>query len=101
MVHFSEGAHVFFNLRIRDGVKVRVVGASGWDCKYLQMLKLVEVFSTVVRVKPGCECVTRGGSRGSNMCREWNGWTRREALVLFAWAHACRNCDVPMPSQRQ
>ena len=100
MVHSSEGAHVFFKRMIRDGVKVRVVGASGWDCKYLQMLK-VEVLFTVVQVKLGCECVTCGGSRGSNMCREWNGWMGSGALVVLAWAHACRNCDVPMPSQRQ
>lgn len=72
MVHFSEGAHVFFRRKIRDGVKVKVVGISGWDCRYLQMSK-VEFLSTVLRVKPGCKCVTRGGFRGSNTWREWNG----------------------------
>lgn len=73
-MHFSEGKHVFFRRRIRDGVKVKEAGVSGWDCKYLQMSK-VENFSTVLaaRVKPGCECVTRGVCRGSNTWREWNG----------------------------
>lgn len=47
-------------------MKVKVTGASGWDCKYLQMSKVEFLSTVVVRVKPGCECVTRGGVRGSN-----------------------------------
>jgi len=101
VVHFSEGAQVFFKRRRWDWLKVKVAGANGWDCKYLEMSKVELLSTVVVRVKPGCECVTRGGFRGSNTWREWNGRVGRWAWLVVAWAHACRNCDVPMPSQRQ
>lgn len=56
VVHFSEGVHCFLRLRMREGVKVKDTGTSGWDCKYWLRLK----FSLLgaVLVNPGCVKVT-------------------------------------------
>lgn len=57
----------------------------------------------VVLVNPGwVKAFSEVRYRGFNTWREWNGLIGKSTVGLVVrWAHARKNCDVPMPSHRQ
>lgn len=102
VVHLSDGTHCLLRWRIWEAVKVKDVGTSGWDWRNLTMSIVLLLSLGLVLVYPGWVKLVFGGFRGFNTWRLCNGVIGRSRFGLAViWAHACKNCDVPIPSHRQ